>query len=249
MRVRVLLFVGVLACLAARPAEAVTQADADACNGRPPQYSDGQVIAACTVIIQSGQADSVNMSAFYANRGFAFDRQNDLNSAVSDYSRAIALDPANGTAYSNRGGAYLKLRNYSAAMSDLNQAVALQPGNPDAYYNRGLVYGAQEDPVRAIADYDRAISLGPQAAYYTERGRERLTQQDFEGAYADANQALALDPRESGAYLIRGAILSSANRFDEAIADIDQFIRLNPQSPLGPSLRSIILEEKAKAGH
>lgn len=248
MRVRVLVLGGVLAWLAVQPAAAQTQADADACNGKPPQYSDGQVIAACSIIIRSGQADSVNMSAFYTNRGFAYDRLGDLPNAIADYSQAIALNPSNEVAYSDRGGAYTKQQNYAQAMSDLNRAIQLNAGDADAYYNRGLVYGAQSDHARAIADYDQAIRLSPASVYYAERARERVMLEDLDGAFADASQAIALDPREPTAYYFRSLILAAASRFDEAMSDIDQFIRLNPQSPDGPRVRALILDEKSKAG-
>ena len=56
------------------------------------------------------------------DRGNAYVTAGDLNSAVSDYSRAIRLDGRLAEAWYNRGLAYLALQEREKAISDLSKA-------------------------------------------------------------------------------------------------------------------------------
>src|SRR5262245_61824020 len=55
---------------------------------------------------------------------------------------------------------------------------------------------------------------------------------DLDGALADFNRAIALDPRSAWAYFCRGSILAAMGRFDEAITDFDRGVELDPQLSL-----------------
>ena len=66
--------------------------------------------------------------------------QNELDSAVEGYTKAIALDPQDAEAYGNRGHAYYDKGDYDRAIADYDQAIALDPQDAEAYYNRGVAY-------------------------------------------------------------------------------------------------------------
>jgi Flp pilus assembly protein TadD len=74
--------------------------------------------------------------------------------------------------------------------------------------------------------------------------------QDPKGAVADLDEAIRLDPNDSGAHLNRGVALAFLNEHRRALADYDEAIRLNPKHPLGSnghsrSSRTICLRSKA----
>ena len=77
----------------------------------------------CKVIDDLTRAIQYSESPYlYYDRGNAYVTAGDLNSAVSDYSRAIRLDGRLAEAWYNRGLAYLALQEREKAISDLSKA-------------------------------------------------------------------------------------------------------------------------------
>ena len=79
--------------------------------------------------------------------------------ALTDYSRAIELDPNLAQAYFNRGDTYYRLHRYKVALVDLNRVIELDPNFAQAYFNRGNTYARLQQYEAALADYSRAIEL------------------------------------------------------------------------------------------
>ncbi len=89
----------------------------------------------------------------------------------------------------------------------------------------------------AIAACTRSIASGRYkgrdlAIIYTNRGNEWRAKGDFDGAIADYDQAIRLDPKYVNAYINRGNAWGSRGYGDRAIADYDQAIRLDPKNAI-----------------
>lgn len=96
---------------------------------------------------------------YYNNRGTAFSSKGDYDRAISDYTKAIELDPKNSDAYYNRGNTYVMKGNFDLAISDFTRAIELDPKNSDAYNNRGNAYRSKGDNNLARSDFTRANEL------------------------------------------------------------------------------------------
>ena len=59
-------------------------------------------------------------------------KNNDFNSAIIYYTKAIELDPKNVEAYYGRGFAYDELKKYPEAIADYTKAIELDPKYVDA---------------------------------------------------------------------------------------------------------------------
>jgi tetratricopeptide (TPR) repeat protein len=57
----------------------------------------------------------------------------------------------------------------------------------------------------------------------------KYTIRDFEGAMADYNEAIRLNPVYAGCYYNRGIVFYSNQRYEEAFQDYSKAIGLNPQ--------------------
>lgn len=100
----------------------------------------------------------------YYNRGNDYLNQEKYDEAISDYNKALELDPKHVYAYNNRGLAYQAQGKYDKAMSDYNKALELDPKHVRTYNNRGNAYLKQEKLAKAILDYNKALALDPKYA-------------------------------------------------------------------------------------
>lgn len=62
----------------------------------------------------------------------------DHQSAIADYTAAIAAEPRSSYAHYNRGITLDRLGDYDGAVADFGSAIALEPHNADFYHNRGF---------------------------------------------------------------------------------------------------------------
>jgi tetratricopeptide (TPR) repeat protein len=134
--------------------------------------------------------------AAYNNRGIAFGRTGQLDRAIQDFDRAIALDPSFDRAYNNRGAAYLMHGSFDKAIEDFDKAVTLRAGNASAYSNRGYAYYFEGQYDRAMKDYNKAIELDQNyAKAYLNRGNLYLGTGNKELALSDFQKACELGDR------------------------------------------------------
>ena len=149
---RIFIALVVLAALAAAGVAAVARAT--------------QVVQAAPVCGGDGKPTTappeqlVSAADFFAQGDYEYDQGN-CAAAITDFTRAIALNPQLAEAYNNRAYANMALQNYAAALPDLDQAIALRPDYVNALMNRGDIhnYYYDIDYDQAVADYDRVLAL------------------------------------------------------------------------------------------
>lgn len=122
-------------------------------------------------------------------------KQNNKNyeGAISDYNKAIDIDPKFVKAYNNRGIAKSDLNDFKGAISDYTKAIEIEPNDIFAYCNRGLAKTKLKDYNGAISDYTKAISLDPQDVNsYMARGLTKHYTGNKKGAFLDWTKAREL---------------------------------------------------------
>ncbi len=166
----------------------------------------------------------------YNNRGAAKYYLGNKQEAISDYDRAVSINPQAADVYNNRGLAKSALGNKQGAISDYDLAISINPLYVEAYRNRGVAKSALGNKQGAISDYDKAIAINPQfsAAYYN-RGVVKYTLGNKQEAINDYDRALAIDPQYADAYNSRGAAKLSLGKNQEAINDFDKAIAIDPK--------------------
>jgi 1-deoxy-D-xylulose 5-phosphate reductoisomerase len=98
----------------------------------------------------------IEFNDFY-QRGLAKYEQQDYQSALAEFDRAIEINSSHIDAYIYRGNAKDKLEDYEGAIADYNQAIKIDSTHPKAYYSRGNILRKARDNRNAIADYNQAI--------------------------------------------------------------------------------------------
>ncbi len=118
--------------MAASFAPAVRADDWEACQNANPDVR----IFGCSAVIDAGTDTKKNIALAYSNRGLAYGDKGEYDRAITDYDKAIALNPEDAVAYYNRGVAYEELGNKQQAATDYQKALSLRPG--DKYVTVGL---------------------------------------------------------------------------------------------------------------
>jgi tetratricopeptide (TPR) repeat protein len=152
------------------PAIAQQNDDVARCNNTGKQFSNDQIIAACTALIASGRLEGSNLGTAFGQRGVAyalrkeqFDRA-DWNRALDDWTQAIRLNPKNNAMLNNRCEARAKLGLVAEALVDCDASLQILPNDDDALKNRGFTYLKLGQIDRAISDYDAALKQNPKLA-------------------------------------------------------------------------------------
>lgn len=113
----------------------------------------------------------------------------DLNSARSDFSRAIRLNPAFAAAYTSRAGIEMLKGDTEAAAKDYTSAIQLIPDDPNNYMRRAQIEMGRGDFGPALEDYSRVLKLQPDNRdAYRGRIRVKEMQNDFTGAVMERVQ-------------------------------------------------------------
>ena len=165
----------------------------------------------------------------YYNRGNIYGKQGNLTQAISDYTKAIEVNPNYTEAYYNRGNTYEKQGNLTQAISDYTKAIEINPKYAAAYCNRGNAYQTQGNLKEAISDYTKALEINPNfAGVYINRGDVYQTQGNLPLAIADYNKALEISPNDSTSLYNRGLAYYGAEQYGKALTDYTTAISQNP---------------------
>jgi hypothetical protein len=139
------------------------------------------------------EKDPNSFSEAYDNRGQALEKTGQIDRAIADYDKAIALAPSDYEVYDIRGQAFHKMGQLERAIADYSSAIALNPSDSGAYNNRGLAFDKMGQLNRAIMDYDSAIALNPSDAHvFINRGFAYFKAGQVEFAIADMKKACDL---------------------------------------------------------
>jgi tetratricopeptide (TPR) repeat protein len=176
-------------------------------------------------------------------------QKRDYRGALSDYDRAIQINPNYVIAYNYRGVLKEnKLNDVRGALADYNLAIQSDSQNAIAHYNRGSLKEVKLGDVRGgLADYNRAIQLDPNYSNaYNNRGL--LTEnklKDLRSALADYNLAIQTDPKNAIAYYNRGSLKEvKLGDAQGGLADYSRAIQINPYYARAYSNRGLLKENK-----
>ena len=207
----------------------------------PKREGVAQLLA--TVLIVLGRADE---AANLVEEGY-----------VESLSSAIAIaEMATANADLERGNALLHARELTAAADAYRAAIAVVPDHVSAHVQLGVVYENLDRDDEALASYRQAYEIDDEnisAVYFLGLLSARLGY--FEEALLLFDEAEALFdgglmpevateadlPELADVYLNRGTVFAQLDRLDEALADIDRALGLDPARELAAINRVQIL--------
>lgn len=134
----------------------------------------------------------------YANRAIAKSAKGDPGGALEDFSKAEKIDPNSFIVLYARAGMRFEQKDYDGAIADFSKVVSLYPTSAQAQHGLAAarVYKGEFD--KAIDGFTKAIELTQnprlKGAIFRDRGTAKNKKGDDNGAIADWEKAIELNP-------------------------------------------------------
>jgi len=127
-----------------------------------PMVPGAREIRRCDDALLHETLSNYEIVATHVNRGILRLRRGGVDEAVSDFDRAIALDPNQPEAYLNKGAALIRRENPAEALNLFTVALAHNTTRPAvAHYGRAVANEALGNLSAAYRDYRRASEIDP----------------------------------------------------------------------------------------
>jgi tetratricopeptide (TPR) repeat protein len=160
----------------------------------------------------------------------AYDAE-DYETAISEYSQAIELDPKNSLYFFERGNVYSVIIQDNNAISDYTNAININPNNIEYYKGIAEAYVGERCFDKAIEYYTKAIEIDKtNTDLYFDRAiiYETFFEENIEKAFSDYEMIIKIDPNEAVGYFGRGNLHYKNKKYEEAIKDFNNGLRINP---------------------
>jgi serine/threonine protein kinase len=191
-------------------------------NQRPQNMTEFRELLG--LVIKSVNKEPILDAEAYLERGKVKLESGDKQGALADNDKAIQLDPNLAHAYLNRGIVKYALDDIQGALADYNKAAKL-------YQDQGEIQ-CHETLLKLIETFKIMIVPGKEpilnAEAYFERGKGKSELGDKQGALADYDKAIELNPNFANAYHHRGNIKSDLGDKQGALSDYNKASELDP---------------------
>jgi tetratricopeptide (TPR) repeat protein len=169
-------------------------------------------------------------AAVYFYKGFNEDEKQNYDAAISNYEKAVAINPKLVEAYNNLGSAYDDKGDIETAIFYYKKAIAINPKFAGAYNNLGIAYINKGDIETAIIYYKKAIAINPEyAKAYNNLGVAYINKGDIETAIIYYKKAIAINPEYANAYYNLGVAYDNKGDFETEIIYHKKAIAINPE--------------------
>lgn len=183
----------------------------------------------------AGQADS--NAAVSVALGRVLEQEKNYGESVSRLQKATEMAPSDPAAWVWLGETYLRQRNSGAADGAFRKAAEVAGGN-DYYLGVARLRLGQYDEAVSALERARGSSFGALVPY--QIGVARFSQQQWQPAMDQLNQAIQMDSSLAFAYFYRGLTADKMKRTDILVNDMEQFLKLAPNAPEAEVAKAVL---------
>jgi Flp pilus assembly protein TadD len=216
----------------------------------------------------------IKVPILYHNLGVIAALRGHHSEAVTRFRQALALQPDFGSSRLLLGSSLLALRNDSDAVVELKRAAAILPREPQVHFELGRAYERVGNRIAAVQEFQTLVHLVPQDPEYSYQlgnawaklsdwafrqiivvnpksarlsqglAMEYAEQGKYDQALTAYRQTAQSDPKMPEIHLAMALILLDLHRSDEALAEIENELRLVPDSKAALAAKEMIVREK-----
>jgi len=173
---------------------------------------------------------------------------NNPQGALHDFEGAVAKAPDYYEAYYQIGMAYLALKDPAQAEANLKKSVELsQQTYAEAVLALAILLLSRHETAQGEPLLRRGLELNPNSWLGSyELGKLELYRMHLDAALEAARQAQTLAPQQPKVYHLLSLIHLRQKNYQAAVADLDAYIRLDPDSPDGQTAKQIRADTQRK---
>src|SRR5260370_958299 len=188
----------------------------------------------------------------------------ELDLALIDLSRAVAINPNRTNYLAARGDVLNAKGELDRAIADYDRALTIAPNDKFLQERRRIAAVAREQlggsqpqppkpPQQAVTPMPVPTvpatppAPGGQQTTVSQAAALSTHPKDFDKARSDYDRAIELDPKQAGAYGGKGMLLALQGEHDKALAEFDRALAINPRLSDALSNRGLSLLVKNRA--
>ncbi len=170
--------------------------------------------------------------------------------ALADFETALKLDPNSKIAHMAAGSLKARQNREEEALRHFREALRIDPMNIQAHLRAARVLLARKEVDKAQEYVESAARIdGKNSAVQLFLGHLAMTKKDLPKAKAHLTQALTLNPRLVRGRIQMAAVLRSEGKMDDALAQLNAAVRIDPNSSnVHDSLGKFLLIKKDFSG-
>ena len=174
-------------------------------------------------------------------------RSNKLEEALKHADKALSIYPNYAEALVLRGILAISDKKVADGENYLQQAIKADPSYGMAYIAMGAALNQDQKYADAERALERGITLSPDSwQAYFEMSKAALGLQKYADAVKDADRAAALAKEDyPPVHLVKAHALMGLQRYDVAVAELEQFLSRDPQNPNADYARETLGRAKA----
>jgi len=194
------------------------------------------IVGVLVLTLINAHAQATQTSRDYYRRAAAYFRANEFNEALSDFNKAIELDPANADALFYRIMTLNQLDPRSEPIKDWDKIIEVAPRYKLIYviYLFRANYRARVGEFdSSIDDVNKALEFTPNdGSAYHLRGYSYMMKGNLEALYADYKKSVELKTTLQNPLLTRGYVLKMRREFERAIDDYNLALVWKPDDAI-----------------
>ncbi len=175
--------------------------------GQPLLIKTGFVLSNSTVMLFLPEKVNAEGAKYYIERAEEKFNDEDYYGAISEYNRALKINPYSVYVLSRIGRSKYYLKDYKGALKILNKAVNFDENYKFSYIIRGDVKFDLGDYYGAISDYNKSIKIDSKSYFsYYFRGLAKKEIGDINGACSDMRTSLELSTNDKSTQILNSWI-------------------------------------------
>jgi Flp pilus assembly protein TadD len=168
---------------------------------------------------------------------------NDFVGAIPHLQKAVTLYPKYAEAYQLLGVAQLQTNQAAQAESSLVKAIEIEDRMPRAQYLLGVLYAKTQRVNLAEKPLTRFAELDPENPdAYFELAKVNFALNRFPDAELHARKSIKLKETNAGVNIVLGYALLRQKKGDAAKQAFQQFLKLDPNSPMAGDVKNTIAQ-------
>lgn len=169
-----------------------------------------------------------NSSFAHNNLGLVLAEHGGLETAISEFRRALEIDPAFVEAHTNLGNFLAQRGLRQEAIDHLHRALEIDPKFANAHNTLGNILADSGELEDAIRHFRKALQTNPESAMtHYNLGRALAKRGDSEEAMAHYHRALEINPGDADVYNNLGLLLLSQGSLDQATEQFRKALGVN----------------------